>query len=416
MDPVTLRFDEPLETEFADEFFARTLWQVRLALILGIFLYSVFGVLDVWIAPAQRRELWLIRYAAIGPLFAICLALSFAPGFRHLREITVSTTVAFAALGIVAMTAIIPAPGSYLYYAGLLLVMMYAFTLVRLTLTSATAISLLTIAAYLFVALRINLTPARLVTNNLFFLVATFLIGFLSHYSMERYARTTFLQRRTIARRTRELEEANEELRAKHRMLLESRATTARTARRSELMFSALADALPGTVLDEKYRVQEKIGAGSVGTVYRGEHLFLHHAVAIKIFRPAVGQTELESLDRFRLEGISACRINHPNAVTVLDFDVSAGCLAYLVMELLQGRSLADELRAAGRLPPARHQAGQRVPAPGQGRAAREGDRLRHCQAHRRERGSGAAEHHRRRHVPRHAGLHRPGARARRAV
>jgi serine/threonine protein kinase len=61
----------------------------------------------------------------------------------------------------------------------------------------------------------------------------------------------------------------------------------------------------------------------------------------------------MESLDRFRLEGISACRINHPNAVTVLDFDVSAG-LAYLVMELLHGRSLADELRDAEKLDPYR--------------------------------------------------------------
>jgi len=76
--------------------------------------------------------------------------------------------------------------------------------------------------------------------------------------------------------------------------------------------------------------------------------------VAIKVFRPTVGQGALESLDRFRLEGISACRVQHPNAVTVLDFDVSAGSLAYLVMELLQGRSLADELREARTLTPRR--------------------------------------------------------------
>jgi serine/threonine protein kinase len=88
--------------------------------------------------------------------------------------------------------------------------------------------------------------------------------------------------------------------------------------------------------------------------VYRGEHILLHHPVAIKVFRPAVGTAALESLDRFRLEGISACRINHPNAVTVLDFDVSAGSLAYLVMELLEGHSLSDELRAGAKLAPLR--------------------------------------------------------------
>jgi serine/threonine protein kinase len=107
-------------------------------------------------------------------------------------------------------------------------------------------------------------------------------------------------------------------------------------------------------VLDEKYRIAEKIGSGGFGTVYRGEHILLHHPVAIKVFRPAVGREGAESLERFRLEGISACRVNHPNAVTVLDFDVSAGSLAYLVMELLEGHSLAQELRSIGKLSPGR--------------------------------------------------------------
>jgi serine/threonine protein kinase len=137
-------------------------------------------------------------------------------------------------------------------------------------------------------------------------------------------------------------------------MLAVSRAATIHAARRSEQIFSALSDALPGTVLDGKYRIAEKLGAGGFGTVYRGEHVFLHHPVAIKDFRPSVGHGSLEGLDRFRREGISACRINHPNAVSVLDFDVSAGSLAYLVMELLHGRSLADELRVVRTLPPRR--------------------------------------------------------------
>ena len=62
-------------------------------------------------------------------------------------------------------------------------------------------------------------------------------------------------------------------------------------------------------------------------------------------------QVDVARIDRFRWKD-PLCRINHPNAVTVLDFDVSAGSLAYLVMELLHGRSLADELRVAGRMSP----------------------------------------------------------------
>jgi hypothetical protein len=357
MHPLTLRFPKALDEQFANEYFAHTLAQVRLGLVLAIGLYAIFGVLDTWIAPTNRRELWLIRYAIECPLLAACLVFSYAPSFRRFREIALGAIVLIMALGIIAMTAIIPAPGSYLYYAGLVLVVVYAFTLVRLTVPYATAISGVVIATYIVVALWLIETPAALLINNLFFLVSSTIIGFLANYAMERSARTNFLQRRVIERhtealeqKTEQLEQTNVQLVARNRELAESRAATIRSAQRSELIFSALSEALPGTVLDDKYRVEEKIGSGGFGTVYRGEHILLHHPVAIKVFRPVVGHAALQSLDRFRVEGISACRINHPNAVTVLDFDVSAGSLAYLVMELLQGQSLSDELAKVGKL------------------------------------------------------------------
>jgi hypothetical protein len=427
MHPLTLRFEGVLEDEFAQEYSARTLSQVRSGLVLGIILYTVFGILDTWIAPAQRESLWLIRYAIVVPLFGAVLWFTYHHSFTRYREPVVSFAVMVAALGIVAMTAIIPAPGNYLYYAGLILVIIFAFTLMRLGLPFSLGISAVTIAGYLGVAFSAPRTPTELIVNNMFFLGATVVLGFSANYSMAKYARTVFLQRRLIEADTRQLQETNQELMAKNqmlaesraatlrtaqrselivnnmfflgatvvlgfsanysmakyartvflqrrlieahttqlletnqelmtknRMLAESRAATIRTAQRSELIFSALSETLPGTVLDEKYRLAEKIGSGNFGTVYRGEHIFLHHPVAVKVFRPAIGQVAQEGLERFRLEGISACRINHPNAVTVLDFDVSAGSLAYLVMELLHGRSLAEELKAVGRISPVR--------------------------------------------------------------
>ena len=354
MHPLTLRFDEPLESEFAAEYFRRTLSHLRIALVLGFVLYAAFGLLDTRIAPEEYRDLWIIRYCVVCPLLLACLLATYERGFRRIREPVVTFVVLVAAFGISAMTAIIPVPGSYLYYAGLVLVIAWTFTLVRLTLLHATAASLATMLVYFVVATWWNRTSALLIVNNMFFLTSAAVIGFLANYTMERYARTNFLQRRLIDRRTRELEEINAELVVKNRMLAESRAAKIHAERRSEQIFSALSDALPGRVLDGKYRVAEKIGSGGFGTVYRGEHTFLHHPVAITVFRPSVGHGSEESIDRFRREGISACRINHPNAVSVLDFDVSGGSLAYLVMELLQGHSLADELRASRTLPPRR--------------------------------------------------------------
>lgn len=118
----------------------------------------------------------------------------------------------------------------------------------------------------------------------------------------------------------------------------------AESYQKAERIFSALADILPGTVLDNKYRLDKKIGVGGFGVVYSGTHLSLDRPVAVKIFRPLTANENQENLNRFRLEGISTCRVNHPNAVSILDAGISPEGIVYLVMELLTGRTLSEEL------------------------------------------------------------------------
>lgn len=109
----------------------------------------------------------------------------------------------------------------------------------------------------------------------------------------------------------------------------------------------------PGQVLAERYQLGEPIGSGNFGTVYRGRHLELGLPVAIKVLKTQMGQDE-ESLARFRAEGRSACLVQHPSAVTVFDFGITDAGVAYMVMELLDGHSLAEELRESERLGPGR--------------------------------------------------------------
>ncbi|HEY8234332.1 MAG TPA: protein kinase [Vicinamibacteria bacterium] len=113
------------------------------------------------------------------------------------------------------------------------------------------------------------------------------------------------------------------------------------------------AQAVPGSVLGGRYRLDAAIGGGSFGTVFRARHLELNRDVAVKILATSAG-TDPEALARFRREGDSACRVQHPNAVAVFDFAVNPGGVAYLVMELLEGHSLEKELEERGLLQPVR--------------------------------------------------------------
>ncbi len=106
-----------------------------------------------------------------------------------------------------------------------------------------------------------------------------------------------------------------------------------------------------GTELEGRFRIEGLIGQGSCGAVYRATHLGLHRRVALKLLTSAAG---LASAERLKREGVSACRIEHPNAVEVLDLCITDGGIPFLVMELLEGHSLDRELDRDGTLTPAR--------------------------------------------------------------
>lgn len=151
--------------------------------------------------------------------------------------------------------------------------------------------------------------------------------------------------------RAQQIQEANQRLRGMNEELAAANRELQAAHQQADRIFSALAKALPGTILDGKYRLEEELGSGGFGAVFRGKHLALDCPIAIKVFRPVAGNDSTHALERFKLEGRAASCIDHPNAVRVLDSGVSSEGVAYLIMELLRGRSLFAELAAIGTLP-----------------------------------------------------------------
>ncbi len=143
-----------------------------------------------------------------------------------------------------------------------------------------------------------------------------------------------------------ETEYKNQQLDRKIKELNEKNQQLIASQQQADRIFSALAEALPGTVLDGKYRLEEKIGSGGYGAVFKAIHIELNTAIAVKVFRPTEGNDSPEAIERFKLEGVSACKVNHPNAISVLDSGISSEGIAYIVMELLIGHTLKAEMLA----------------------------------------------------------------------
>jgi serine/threonine-protein kinase len=104
-------------------------------------------------------------------------------------------------------------------------------------------------------------------------------------------------------------------------------------------------DRLLGTVLDNKYRIDEKIGQGGMGKVYRATHIHMDTLVAVKVLHTELASDHI-ALERFRREARAAAQLHHPNVVAVTDFGVTLdNSTAYLVMEFLEGTDLREAIK-----------------------------------------------------------------------
>ena len=101
-------------------------------------------------------------------------------------------------------------------------------------------------------------------------------------------------------------------------------------------------DPMVGAILDGRYRIVAPLGEGAMGRIYLGTQLSVNRSVAIKVIRETWA-TDRDAMRRFMREAQVVTRLNHPNIVNVYDFGNADGVM-YLVMELLRGTTLADEL------------------------------------------------------------------------
>ncbi|HEX8115170.1 MAG TPA: protein kinase, partial [Kofleriaceae bacterium] len=101
-------------------------------------------------------------------------------------------------------------------------------------------------------------------------------------------------------------------------------------------------------MLDDKYRVERLLAAGGMGEVYLGTHIGLHKRVAIKVINPQTSTPAM--VERFHREAITASQIGHEGIAQVTDIGTSGDGEPFLVMEYLEGESLASRLTVSAPL------------------------------------------------------------------
>ena len=112
-----------------------------------------------------------------------------------------------------------------------------------------------------------------------------------------------------------------------------------------------MSDDLLGKVIDKRYRVDRQIGEGGMGVVFQGEHVSVGNRVAIKVLHPEYSKDE-EVVRRLAQEARVAGTLGHKNIVQVFDFSQTDDGTHYLVMEFLEGETLADYLAREGPVAP----------------------------------------------------------------
>ena len=206
LDRVRLVFvDADLERRFTREALISSIGFIRAYLVAGIGLYMVFGVLDALVGAQSVHLLWIIRYAIVTPILVAVLILTFYPVFVRVGQYALACTMLASGFGIVWMTAVMAPPLNAMYYAGLIMVVIYCSSLIRLQVFISAAISAVLVTSYQAVALWVNPLPLKILVSNDFFLFMATAVGLFSAYIQELYMRRSYVAQKIIEAKNRTL-------------------------------------------------------------------------------------------------------------------------------------------------------------------------------------------------------------------
>ena len=252
--PLTLKFSgdaSDLELGFHSENTRFAMPHNRAAIIIAFIFYSSFALLDVLLMPEFKSVAWFIRFAVVDPFFVVIYLITFSRFFQHHASPIMAINSLVAGIGIIIMIITAPPIVNYSYYAGIILVFIWTYTLARISFLWASFAGWLLVALYEVAAIWIKPTPFAILISNNFFFIGANVMGMVACYSLEYYARRDYFMTRQIdAQRektltvNRELENQTIEYQNVNRSL--EKEVAARRKAEEELYIASIMDPLTG--------------------------------------------------------------------------------------------------------------------------------------------------------------------------
>ena len=231
LNPFTLSFKDPnLESDFENDYYQKSLVQVRISFFLAIVLYGIFGILDAQIVGDIKNIVMLIRFMVIVPIGILVLISSYSHDFKKYKDISFAFSMILFGVGIITMLIITPQPMDFTYYAAMIITFIYVHVFISIRFIPSMLTGLIIFILYEFAAFFFIDIPHDMITKSNYYFISANILGIFSSYSIELYARRDFYialeleEKRKkvneinqflevkVAESTKQLREANEEL------------------------------------------------------------------------------------------------------------------------------------------------------------------------------------------------------------
>ncbi|MEJ2041038.1 MAG: hypothetical protein P8X55_19235, partial [Desulfosarcinaceae bacterium] len=201
-----------LEDEYRESYFNRYLTHIRHCHWLAIFLYDIFGILDIYLFPDQAASFLIIRLGIVTPLFLAGLALSYTRWYRRIWTWMLMFYVLITATGYMVMGSMVPMIHSFGYFVGVVASLIFGYTYIRLPVPHATAGGWLVFLLYWFFQAKAVGPPESVLFNQIGYLGGLSLLLMIICYTRDRDDRHSFLLSHLLAAEKDKVSRINEDL------------------------------------------------------------------------------------------------------------------------------------------------------------------------------------------------------------